>query len=476
MLNKYTSVTPGTNIALAFLTAVVLLFSAHGAVAQIDAKKTPKEARAEKEAAKKAEEDAQKKAEEQETIGIEVDPSHKSAIYTDDATVNYKIKLHSTIKDEQNGKISYDLLTDDYKHVLTDSFKVNLKYKSKTDYNITIPKQAHGFYRLNVMINTDAYDDTIHRVFGVSPEKISSELHRPDDFDQFWAGTLAKLQQVAPRFNVMEDTEKSTKDKKVYLVEMRSYDNFLIRGWMVIPTFGRKFAVHYRVPGYGVELHPNMDADDFIAFDINVRGTGNSQDNIKLNTDIYSTTRIEDRDSYIYRGAYMDCIRGIDFLFSQSKMGVDTNRIYVEGGSQGGCLGIVTAALDKRVRALTVQVPLYSDIRDTYAVSSTYETEVFPFKMFKRYKNTHPGYTWDDFYKVFDYYDPQNFAPLVKCPVLLGIGLLDLYCPPRSSLAMYNHLGTSKKEFITVPNATHEVDFNYFMFQNNWLREQLRVP
>jgi cephalosporin-C deacetylase len=172
----------------------------------------------------------------------------------------------------------------------------------------------------------------------------------------------------------------------------------------------------------------------------------------------------------------MDCFRGLDFLCSHANLGIDVNRIYTEAGSQGGMFGIITAALDKRVRALTVETPLYCDIRDANTVSATYDEEIFPFKMFRRYKNSHPGYTWDDFYKVFDYYDPQNFAPMVKCPFLMGIGLLDHVCPPRCSMAMFNHLGSDKKEYIAVPNTAHEVNFNYFIFQNHWLREQLRVP
>lgn len=413
---------------------------------------------------------------EDEEIFFEVNANNKNGIFNDDNTIGYKVKLRSTYKENQDGNLTYDVLTDDGKPISTNKFPIHLKYHANETYGLTIPKKVAGFYKLVVKINTTSNDDTLRRVFGVSPEKIHSELHRPADFDAFWKSTLDTLKKVPPQYNIIEHKELSTKDKKVYLVEMRSYDNIMIRGWLVIPTFGKRFPVHYRVPGYGVALHPNMDNDDFIAFDINVRGNGNSQDQIKMNTDIYSTTGIEDRDTYIYRGTFMDCIRGLDFLSSHANLGIDVDRIYVEGGSQGGMLGIVTAALDKRVRALTVQVPLYSDIRDTYEISAGYEEQVFPFKMFRRYKASHPGYTWDEFYKVFDYYDPQNFAPLVKCPVLMGIGLLDQFCPPRSSISMFNHLGTDKKEFVAVANTTHEVNFSYFMFQNNWLREQLRVP
>jgi len=442
----------------------------------VNAKDVNGAAKKEKEAAKKEKEAAKKKEEESEEVFIDVEPHNKSGIFKDDEAIDYKIKVKSTYKQPQQGKLTYDVLTDDNRLVMTEFMPVKLSYKNDEDYRISIPKQKAGFYRFNVRFNLTEYDDTIKRVFGVSPEKLRSTLHRPADFDAFWKETLAELKKVPPQYKIIPRKDLSNKDKKVYLIEMKSYKNFTIRGWMVIPTFGHRFPVHYRVPGYGVEMHPNMDADDFIAFDLNVRGSGNSQDDIKLNTDIYSTTGLEDRDRYIYRGAFMDCIRGLDFLYAHHDMGVDTSKIYVEGGSQGGCLGVVTAALDKRVKVLTIQVPLYSDIRDTYHISSTYTEQVFPFKMFRKYKDTHPGYTWDEFYKVFDYYDPQNFAPLVKCPVLMGIGLLDLYCPPRSSMCMFNHLGTDKKEYVTVANTTHEVNFNYFMFQNNWLREQLRIP
>jgi cephalosporin-C deacetylase len=139
-------------------------------------------------------------------------------------------------------------------------------------------------------------------------------------------------------------------------------------------------------------------------------------------------------------------------------------------------LALITAALDKRVKLLTMQVPLYADIHDNLNISASYDKQVFPFKVFRRYNDIHPGFTWDKFFSTFDYYDPQNFASMVKCPVLMGIGLLDQFCPPRCSMALFNHIGSNSKEYVCVANSTHEVNLDYFMFQNLWLREKFRIP
>ena len=257
---------------------------------------------------------------------------------------------------------------------------------------------------------------------------------------------------------------------------MQSYDNLAIRGWLVVPQDGKKFPVHYRVPGYVVALKPNMDNDDYITFDINVRGNGNSNDAISIGTDNYALVNIQDKNKYIYRGVIMDCLRGMDFLYSHSKLGIDTSKIFVEGGSQGGALALISAALDKRIKILTMQVPLYSDIRDDEQISASYTVPIFPFKVFRKYQEAHPYFTWDKFYGTWDYYDPQNFADKVKCPVLMGIGLLDQVCPPYCSMALFNHISSKNKEFLCSPNTTHEVEYSYFRFQNMWLREQLRIP
>jgi cephalosporin-C deacetylase len=419
---------------------------------------------------------AQEQTEETGDVVLKATPYNKTALFTSSEEVRYRLQLHNNTKQQQNGRVLYQVTTDDGKKVTGDSVRISLREGADKDIIVNLRKRNTGFYRINFIVKLPEYDDTVRRVFGVNPEKVTSQLHKPKDFDDFWKQSKVQLAQVPANYRVLERKDLSTQYKKVYSVEMHSFGDLVIRGWLVVPTDGSKFPVHYRVPGYVVSLQPNMDNDDFIAFDLNVRGNGNSKDVINIGTDNYSVVNIENKEKYIYRGVYMDCLRGLDFLYAHSNLGIDTSKIFVEGGSQGGSLALVTAALDKRVKLLTMQVPLYADIHDNFAISASYEQQVFPFKVFRKYQSQHAGFSWEKFYSTFDYYDPQNFAPMVKCPVLMGIGLLDQFCPPRCSMALYNHIGSTNKEFVCVPNSTHEVNFNYFMFQNLWLREKFRIP
>ena len=409
-------------------------------------------------------------------IVLKPEPENENGIFKKKENIVYRVNIKNNTGNDITAKISYLLTTDEGKKVKCDSEKVSIRGNGTKDILVKLLSKPAGFYRLNFMVNTPDYDDTVRKVFGVDVEAIRSKLHKPADFDVFWKQSREELEKEPPRYCVLERKDLSTERKKVYSVEMHSFGNLVIRGWLVIPRDGKKFPVHYRVPGYVVTLNPNMDNDDFIAFDLNVRGNGNSKDVISIGTDNYCLVNVENKDKYIYRGVYMDCIRGMDFLYSHGNLGIDTSKIFVEGGSQGGALALVTAALDKRVKVLTMQVPLYADIHDDMKISASYDQQVFPFKTFRRYNHIHPGFTWDKFFSTFDYYDPQNFASMVKCPVLMGIGLLDQYCPPRCSMALFNHLGSQNKEFVSVANSTHEVNMDYFMFQNLWLREKFRIP
>ena len=77
-----------------------------------------------------------------------------------------------------------------------------------------------------------------------------------------------------------------------------------------------------------------------------------------------------DRNTYTYRGFYIDAARTIDFLLSRDE--VDGERIGVSGSSQGGGLAISTAGLRPEIRAAAAGCPYLCGYMDSIELTHTY--------------------------------------------------------------------------------------------------------
>ena len=53
------------------------------------------------------------------------------------------------------------------------------------------------------------------------------------------------------------------------------------------------------------------------------------------------------------------------------------------------------------------------------------------------------------------YYDPMNFAPDARCPVLMNAGMIDPASPPFSVWGVFNRLATREKTLIPLPGLAH---------------------
>lgn len=410
-------------------------------------------------------------------ITIDAIPGKKTAIYGDGSSISWKLKVKSTYNVRQDGKLSYEILTDDWKKVWSGSTNVRLGKKASKNFSVRFPGQKAGIYRVQFNFNLSYYDDTVRRVVAVDPEKIHTELHKPGDFAEFWAKSKDQLAKINPDYKISEILSKE-KGVRTYKVEMRSWNNVRIRGWLTIPTEGRNWPVIYKLPGYNIPMRPETDKPDFAVFAIDVRGNGMSRDIVAPENERYNVTNIDNKDLYIYHGVYMDCIRGMDFIMSQGpNLSLNTKHVAVLGGSQGATLAIMLAALDKRVTACTFELPLYADMHDAYAIGLSFPKTTWPINRFQDYIKAHRTYTPERFLATWDYYDPQNFIGSIQCPILMGVGLLDEYCPPRCSFGMYNKIAQGvQKEYRVAPDKAHEMNFDYFMFQLLWLKESLRAP
>lgn len=393
-------------------------------------------------------------------------PAKKDAIFGANSSIVYNVNLENKFDSKQAGTVGYRVLTLADKEVTKHNVNVSIGKKGSKSVTLHIPEQAAGFYKVQFTVNFPEYDDTVRRVFGVDPTQIKSDHGKPADFDTFWAKTLEELAKVEPNFKVEELPDSSRDNRRVFSIEMKSLGNITVRGWMTLPNTknGRKkFPVLLGLPGYQVDLKPMFGSDEDLAIVVlNVRGQGNSRDRIRTLRDDYIFTGLEDKNRYVMRGAIMDCVRMVDFIFSREEL--DHDNIMVSGGSMGGFLSIATASLDHRIKLCSAQNPILCDVKALPGKVN------WPLKDFSRYIRVNRGLTMDKLLDNLSYFDTKNFATNIKCPTLLGIGLLDHLAPPDNEYTAFNNLQVNK-HMIVFRDLGHEVAVFYKDYEGRWMRD-----
>lgn len=377
------------------------------------------------------------------------------------------ISFVNSSKENISGKIKY-CLTNDFKDTISlwsEPLKISAHQNKKLIVNRG--KLVAGFYTLYIDFKSDQFNLSKSYNFGVEPEKIVSPTDKAPDFENFWMRAKKELAAVDPQFKLIHSDSLSTVKRDVYVVEMRSLDNVLIRGFYAQPKAPGKFPAILHVQGYSSSQKMNWGypENDMVVFVLNIRGHGNSRDEINPGFPGYLQYNLKDRERYIYRGAYMDCIRAVDFLCSRQE--VDPRYIVVEGGSQGGALSIATAALDnKRISLCIPSVPFLSDFPDYFKVA------FWPGNEFAAFEKNNKDFGWEKIFNNLSYFDIKNLAPWVKCPVLMSVGLKDVTCPPHINFAAYNQI-TAPKSYHVFPFSGHALPSEYSAFKYDWMKNEL---
>lgn len=282
---------------------------------------------------------------------------------------------------------------------------------------------------------------------GCAPQKIVSPYDGKEDFDEFWEDNLRELSKVPMRATMTLLPEHSSATRKTYRVGMYSLGGKKISGLLLLPTSAGRHPARIVYMGYGADpYYTDPDAEkDVVEFTLSVRDQGLD----RLDGHHWVTEGLSSRDAYYYRGAFMDCVRAVDFV--SSLPGVDPQRIVAEGGSQGGAFTIVAAALDHRIKAIAPFVPFLSDFPDYFRIAPWPGNEILP-------AARELGISEGDLYGMLSYFDVKNFAPKVECPVLMGFGLQDDTCPPHTNFSSFNLMASSSKRWICFPYSGHHLE------------------
>lgn len=378
------------------------------------------------------------------------------------------IQITTNIENKNNwdidGKLIVTLTTDDYQPVKSDSLNISIEGLKNYSKSFELANPQPGFYRYTVQLkrNNEIVTEKKFNV-GYEPEKIQSPIDAKVDFKEFWDNNLKELAKVAPNYKLTLKPEYSQHGYDMYLVEMYSFGNELIRGYYAKPQKEGKHPVIVEYMGYGSSPYPaNQWWDGFAYFVLSVRGQALNQPTNRFVK--WITYSLDNKDDYYYRGAFMDVVRALDFVSSRPE--IDSDKIAVRGGSQGGALSFVAASLDKRVKVAAPNIPFLSDYPDYFKIAP------WPKSDFDEYMKDHPEAKWEDVYNLLSYFDIKNLAQWIECPLIMGIGVQDNVCPPHINFAAYNQV-KSKKRWMAFPHHAHSVGKEYNDAAMAYIKETL---
>lgn len=409
----------------------------------------------------------------QKGLSYDIRPFKKEAIFRNDDKVGFDLRFKNNTGEKVRGSIKVEVKN--YKGEQTFNqeigFTIDANRSYANDLKLENDRTVPGFYQLRIIVSANRYNDTLFFGYGVDPEKIYSNVNRPSDFDQFWDDAKRDLVNIDPKFRVTRRGDQSTRDVDVFLVEFQSLDYQTIRGWLSVPKDKGKYNVLYELPGYLEDMRPDSLRKDMAVFRLNVRGHGNSKDNTNADFNTYNIINLNDKYRYIYRGAYMDALRGLEFIYRNEQMKLDIKKVIVKGQGQGAAMAAVVASMDARPVGCILETPVYTDMRTLFVLAETQYATPWPVKNFQAYiSNPRNRLNKEGLFRNWDYFDPVNFASNIRCKVLFGHNLKNTVCPPQAAIALYNQIRIDNREIYMSPDEAG-MNYVYYSFQNYWIKK-----
>lgn len=376
--------------------------------------------------------------------------------------------------------------TDKKADVVTLTDSVVISSRSQKDFVVTTTADMKpGIYHAVCHVNgksVRAFN------FAIDPFEITSVNDKPADFDQFWQTAKDQLAAIDMHAQLTEIPERSNANGTVYLVEMYSVPDGMdgepvkIRGYYCEPKDGRKHPVILHFYGYDTQgytgpvdcPYAGTNAEFYLSHRgqyLNNRPAGTNLGVAEETVNIYGDWfryNLGEKDTYYYRGAYMDVVQAIRFMATRETS--DMTQLFAEGSSQGGALTYVAAALsDYPFTAIAANVAFMGDFADAkdieslayWEISDHYWVDGVPIEQSIRY---------------LPYFDIKHLTPRISCAVLASSGLADEVCPARLNLVPFNNLATpaDKKEYIIEPEMGHSYPANWSKKMNELFSKYMK--
>ena len=327
-----------------------------------------------------------------------------------------------------------------------------------------------GFLRCD--ISYVAGKDTVYAACGCgfSVEKIRPGGKLPENFDRFWREARAELLRIPIDAKLEEVAVVDPGDAKRFKVSLANVNGSRVYGWLHLPEGNGPFPTVLSIPGSGIGRtgrFAGFTEAGIAVLAIEVHGlepikqeiigaaqwirpaTDETEYFAKLQNGIlasYHSFGIEDPYRYYHRRSLQSAMRALDYLYTRED--VDPRKIIVFGGSQGGGLSLLTAAIDKRVDAVVATVPAFCNNASR--------------------KDSHiPQVS-----RTMSYFDAALAAELIEVPALVGVGFIDGTCRPANVYSAFNNI-KGPKRIVNFYNLGHGSPPDWREQTIKWILEKI---
>lgn len=282
-------------------------------------------------------------------------------------------------------------------------------------------------------------------------EEYEPEIFEPEDFDAFWQHTLDDTRQhpLDARFEVVDYGLRTV---VAYDVTFNGFGGQPVKGWFLIPAGTiAPLPCIVQFIGYGGGRGTPLDwlqfpSAGFATLVMDTRGQGSAwspghtPDSYPATNPHYNgfmTQGILDPMHYYYRRVFTDAVRALEAARSHPL--VDTTRIAVTGGSQGGGISIAVGGLVPDVKLVMPDVPFLCNFERAIQI-----TPDAPYTEISRYLSIHRDQE-EAVMRTLSYFDGVHFAARCQATCLYSVGLMDTICPPSTVYAAYNRVKAPKQ-------------------------------
>ncbi len=293
-------------------------------------------------------------------------------------------------------------------------------------------------------------------------ESYRPDIREPADFDAFWADTIGTARGVTGGV-IITPVDAALRQIDVFDVTFPGFDGDPVKAWLWTPrgaTAPLPAVVEFNGYGGGRGLpHERLTwaAAGYAHLFMDTRGQGSGWGSGGDTPDPHGsgpaapgfmTRGIESPADYYYRRVFTDAVRAVDAVRSLDI--VDSARVAVTGGSQGGGIAIAVGGLVDDLVAVMPDVPFLCHFERAVGMTGR-----DPYEEMVRYLRVNRGAA-EQVFSTLSYFDGANFAPRITAPSLFSAALQDETCPPSTVYAAYNRIPVSDKRIEVYDFNDHE--------------------